>query len=135
MSANAVFRFLFGQLASGGFAYETLSGRGIGFEQRQSRLWLICHDGTTLTQFDTGINGATSDYSGNPADIILRSDGAGTLAISVVVAGGAASTASTGGAPTSVNTNAPSQPYAALTNGGDTTNCQICFFPHQFTDA
>ena len=128
---NGVFRYLFGSLASGGFAYETLNNRGIGFEIRQTRLWIICHNGTSLTQFDTGIDGASTDFSGTALEVFLRSDGAGNVTISVSVAGGAVQTATTTGGPTTPGNGAQrSTAYAAVTNGASTTQAQFFFTPH-----
>jgi hypothetical protein len=128
---NGVFRYLFGTLASGGYAYETLSNRGIGFEIRQTRLWIIAHNGTSLTQYDTGIDGVSTDYSGTATEVLLRSDGSGTVTITVSVAGASAQTASTTGGPTTQGSNTqPSYAYAAVTNGASATQAQFWFTPH-----
>jgi hypothetical protein len=128
---NGVFRYLLGTLASSGFAYETLSNRGIGFEIRQTRLWIICHNGTTLTQFDTGIDGVSTDFSQTAAEVLLRSDGSGTVTMTVSVAGGSTQTASTTGGPTTQgNSGQNATAYAAVTNGASATNAQFFFTPH-----
>ena len=129
-STNGVMRYLFGATAASGFAYETLNNRGIGFEFRgtSSRLWLICHNGTSLTQYDTGINGPTSDYNGSAMELTLVSNGSGTLSVTmnICAVGGtlgatATYTASTTGAPTNlVSESISAVPYFAVTNGGDT---------------
>jgi len=128
---NGVFRYLFGTLAGGGYAYETLSNRGIGFEIRQTRLWIICHNGTSLTQYDTGIDGVSTDYSGTATEVLLRSDGSGTVTMTVSVAGASAQTASTTGGPTTQgNSTQASYAYAAVTNGASTTQAWFWFTPH-----
>ena len=129
--ANGVFRYLFGLLSNSGFAYETLNNRGIGFEIRQARIWVIAHNGTSLTQFDTGIDSVTTDYSGSGTDVFLRSDGSGNVTINVSVAGAAVQSATTTGGPTTQGNSAQrATVYAALTNGASASQAWFFFTPH-----
>jgi hypothetical protein len=121
---------LFGTLAAGGFAWETLSGRGIGFEIRQSRIWLLAHNGSSLTSADTGINAAASDFSGNASEIVIRSDGSGNVTITHSLNGATASTFSTTGGPTTITTAAPATAYIAVNNGGTGSQTWFWATPH-----
>ena len=53
-----------------------LSGRGIGIEIRDQALWLIVHDGTTLTSINASTNVGTAVF-----DVLVRSDGAGNVTL------------------------------------------------------
>lgn len=63
----------------------TLDQQGIGIEVRgntantNGRLWILAHNGTTLTSTDTGLNLLCAPYY----DIVLSSDGAGTVTVLV----------------------------------------------------
>ena len=131
MPANGVFRYLLGSLASAGNAYETLTGRGIGIELRQSRIWLLAHNGTSLTSLDTGIDGSTIDWNGDLLEIVVRSDGSGNVSLTASLNGGSASTASTTGGPTTRG--GTTQSYAGITNGASTTQAWMMFTPHQMS--
>jgi hypothetical protein len=128
--ATGVLRYLFGTLANGGFAWETLSGRGIGFEIRQSRIWLLAHNGTSLTSSDTGIDAAASDFSGNLSEIVVRSNGSGTVTISHSLNGATASTFSTTGGPTTITASGQPTAYIAVNNGGTTSQTWFMATPH-----
>jgi len=119
-AANSVFRVQWGEKTSAN-TFAQLSGRGIGFEVRSARLWLLAHDGTTLTQYDTGID--VTGGAGNssvPFDMLLTSSG-GTLSFSYSTAG-STTTGSTSGAPTTLGSNT-SFFCAELTNGASATAC------------
>jgi hypothetical protein len=128
--STGVLRYLFGALASGGFAWETLSGRGIGFEIRQSRIWLLAHNGSSLTSADTGINAAASDFSGNLSEIVVRSNGSGTVTISHSLNGATASTFSTTGGPTTITASGQPTAYIAVNNGGTASQTWFMATPH-----
>ena len=128
--ATGVLRYLFGTLANGGFAWETLSGRGIGFEIRQSRIWLLAHNGTSLTSSDTGIDAAASDFSGNLSEIVVRSNGSGTVTISHSLNGATASTFSTTGGPTTITASGQPTAYIAVNNGGTASQTWFMATPH-----
>ena len=123
MSTNAVFRVQRG-VKSTIATFAQISGRGIGFEARAGALWIICHDGTTLTQFNTGIS-TPADNSNQCYEIQLESDGAGNVRLTYQT-NGAASTATTTGGPTT-STTSTSVITAELTNGSDATavNCWV----------
>ena len=123
MSTNAVFRVQRG-IKTTQTAFGQLNGRGIGFEARAGALWIICHDGTTLTQFSTSIS-TPADNSNQCYEIQLASDGAGNVTLTYQ-ANGAASTATTTGGPTT-STTTPSVMTAEITNGADATavNCWV----------
>jgi hypothetical protein len=131
MPANGVFRYLLGSLTAAGFAYETLSGRGIGIEIRQSRIWLLAHNGSSLTSLDTSINGSTTDFNGDLLEVVIRSDGSGTVSVSASLNGGTASTATTTGGPTSRS--GSSQAYAGISNGASASQAWMMFTPHQMS--
>lgn len=119
-AANSVFRVQWGEKATN-TAFAQINGRGVGFEIRDARLWILAHDGTTLTQFDTGIN--TNGGQGNsavPFDVLLTSSG-GTVTLTFSNAG-STSTASTTGGPTSLGSNSTFL-TAELTNGASATAC------------
>lgn len=123
MSTNAVFRVQRG-IKTTQTAFGQLNGRGIGFEARAGALWIICHDGTTLTQFNTSIS-TPADNSNQCYEIQLASDGAGNVTLTYQ-AHGAASTATTTGGPTT-STTTSSVMTAEITNGADATavNCWV----------
>ena len=123
MSTNAVFRVQRG-IKTTQTAFGQLNGRGIGFEARAGALWIICHDGTTLTQFSTSIS-TPADNSNQCYEIQLASDGAGNVTLTYQ-ANGAASTATTTGGPTT-STTTSSVMTAEITNGADATavNCWV----------
>jgi len=71
-SANGIFRAVTKKTTFG-----ALSARGVGFEIRQLRLWLTVHDGTTLTDTDTGLTIATNQVYA----ITVTSHGDGRVSI------------------------------------------------------
>jgi len=123
MSTNAVFRVQRG-VKSTIATFAQISGRGIGFEARAGALWILAHDGTTLTQFNTSIS-TPADNSSQCYEIQLESDGAGNVKLTYQ-ANGSASTATTTGGPTTSTTSA-SVITAEITNGSDATavNCWV----------
>lgn len=98
-TANGYIRFLFG--GSGGVSSTpiTISRNGIGFEVRDLRLWLLCHNNSIFTEQDTGVDltPKSAAYA-----VFIYSDGAGN--VSIYVDGVQAGTTATGG-PTTITTN------------------------------
>jgi hypothetical protein len=70
-STNAIARFL---IANQNTAI-ALGSPGFGFEIRNERIWVVAHDGTTLTQLDTGVNW----YTGAVNLMRCESNGAGSI--------------------------------------------------------
>ena len=117
-SANGVYRFCIGKGTGDGVG--ALSRRGIGFEIRGgSAIWLLAHNGTSLTQINTG---ATLQYNNNAEDIRIESDGSGTVSLfrnEVFIA-------STTGGPNAIDTSLQSVTVSSeITNGGDAANNSI----------
>jgi formylglycine-generating enzyme required for sulfatase activity len=119
-AANSVLRVQWGEKATA-TAFAQMNGRGIGVEIRDARLWIITHNGTALTQFDTGIdvNGGQGN-SAVPFDLLLTSSG-GTVSVAYSNAG-TTLTASTTGGPTTLGSNT-SVPSVELTNGASAVAC------------
>jgi len=112
-------------------AFAQINGRGIGIEIRDARLWIIAHNGSTLTQFDTGID--VTGGQGNsavPFDLLLTSN-AGTVSVAYSNAGSTL-TASTPGGPINLGT-ATSFISAELTNGTSATACSFFFVAPRIT--
>lgn len=112
-SANTVFRCLLGKDSSEGVG--ALASAGIGFELRHQTLWLVGHNGTTSTEYNTG---EIITSSSNIVDIIVESDGAGNLEI--FRAG--VSVGTTTGGPTVNTANNHTYIYAEVENNADATN-------------
>lgn len=114
-TTNGRARFHFGffptNYQNNGYA---LSVRGIGFELRGTnfRIWIVAHNGTSLTEFDTGVNAAISD-----ADMLCVSDGAGNVTL---FRNGTQIGTTTGG-PTTQGANVGGIRFEAV-NGGDTSS-------------
>lgn len=119
-AANSILRVQWGEKASA-TTFGQINGRGIGIEIRDARLWILAHNGTTLTQFDTGIdvNGGQGN-SAVPFDLLLTSN-VGTVSVAYSNAG-TTLTASTTGGPTTLGT-VTSNPTIELTNGASATAC------------
>jgi hypothetical protein len=115
-SANTVFRCLLGKDSSEGVG--ALASAGIGFELRHQTLWLVGHNGTTSTEYNTG---EIITSSSNIVDIIVESDGAGNLEI--FKAG--VSVGTTTGGPTANTANSHTYIYAEVENNADATNASF----------
>jgi hypothetical protein len=115
-SANTVFRCLLGKDSSEGVG--ALASAGIGFELRHQTLWLVGHNGTTSTEYNTG---EIITSSSNIVDIIVESDGAGNLEI--FKAG--VSVGTTTGGPTGNTANNHTYIYAEVENNTDAANASF----------
>jgi hypothetical protein len=116
-SANMVMRVVWGRNA---ITFGALNAAGVSFEVRQSRIWLVTHNGTSATETDSGV-----DFLNNEChDFILDSNGTGgcTLFRNGV------QIATNTGAPTADSTGWCSLHYQ-VGNGGDSTNCIYSFGP------
>jgi hypothetical protein len=116
-SANMVMRVVWGRNA---ITFGALNAAGVSFEVRQSRIWLVTHNGTSATETDSG-----ADFLNNEChDFILDSNGTGgcTLFRNGV------QIATNTGAPTADSTGWCSLHYQ-VGNGGDSTNCIYSFGP------
>jgi hypothetical protein len=97
----------------------TLDQQGIGLEIRgatlntNGRLWILAHNGTTLTSTDTGLNVTPQYY-----DILLTSDGAGTVTALV----NDTAYTSTGGPTTDLLNAASGSGIAIEATNGNTAN-------------
>jgi len=109
--ANSIFR------AQTKSKYTTALGRissqGIGLEIVFNRIWIIAHDGTTLTAFDTGVDMNNGSYRWT-----LHSDGAGTVRLYR----GYTLIGSTSGGPTTISNNGDNCLTVEGTNGATATN-------------
>lgn len=94
-----------------------MTGRAIGFEIRNRRLWMLAHNGSSLTATDTGQNVPTVSF-----DVLVRSDGAGGM--SLLYNGTQIATSS--GGPSTTDTNAAMLSYEC-TNGTDATDVKFYF--------
>lgn len=120
-TTNGITRAHFGfnptTYAAGG---HVLSVRGIGWELRGStnRVWIVAHNGTSLTEYDTGTTIANVVY----ADMLIYSDGIGnvTLYRNGVAVG------TTSGGPVSQGSNIPNVRYEVI-NGGDSSSVVMAF--------
>jgi hypothetical protein len=122
-STNGVFRFQFGGKDVNSTTLGQLTNRGFGFEVRNRRVWLLAHNGTSLSQVDSSTDLAT--FSGSPPmyEATLTSDGAGNIALFL---NGSSIATSTGGPTTDLTGTANPWGLAAeITNGGDTTQNQF----------
>jgi hypothetical protein len=72
-STNSIARFLIAN-QNGAMA---LAAPGFGFEIRNERIWIVAHDGTTLTQLDTGVNW----YTGAVNLMRCESNGSGSISL------------------------------------------------------
>jgi hypothetical protein len=72
-STNSIARFLIAN-QNGATA---LAAPGFGFEIRNERIWIVAHDGATLTQLDTGVNW----YTGAVNLMRCESNGAGSISL------------------------------------------------------
>lgn len=131
-SANSVFRFQVGEKTSA-TAFARISGRGVGFEIRGTRFWILAHNGSSLTQTDTGMDFPTANNDTQNFDVLLRSDGAGNVTLSYTT-DWTTYTASTSGGPTSINTNIPNVIAVELTNGTDASNTSYQFQTPRLTN-
>jgi hypothetical protein len=123
-STNSNFRFLYGATSisapsSGSPFAQTLTSRGIGWEIVGRRLWVICHDGTTLTTFDTTFD--TEANGGKTMDFLLYSDAAGNVSVTYSAQGVGPTTYSTTGGPTAEGTGVATT--IQLTNNSDAVAC------------
>lgn len=119
-AANSVFRLQWGEKASIG-TFAQISGRGIGVEIRDARLWIIAHNGSALTQYDTGIdvNGGQGN-SAVPFDLLITSN-QGTVSVAYSNAGTTVIASTTGG-PVAIGSST-SAPTVEFTNGASATAC------------
>jgi len=99
-----------------------LNTAGISVEILNSRIWLVTHNGTTVTATDSGVN-----YTANAIDFVLDSDGVGNVdlyANDVVIASNA-------GGPTASSTSAAfCAVVAEVGNGGDTVGNNLHIYGH-----
>jgi hypothetical protein len=110
---NGVSRVLIGKAGTPTFG--ALAVSGFGFEVRNLTIWIVRHDGTTLSETSTGVTLTTNVT----CDIGIESDGAGNL--SVLINGAAYGPYA--GAP-SVNTSDARTVSMEAGNGGD-ANFQV----------
>jgi hypothetical protein len=116
-SANMFMRVIWGRsLASLG----NLNAAGISLEVRNSRIWLLSHNGTTLTETDSGQNFANNEIF----DFLIDSDGAGGVTL---FRNGTSIATNTGG-PTAASTSACFLHYQ-VGNGGDAAQNAYSFGP------
>ena len=127
-STNGIFRFLLGATATGAPGatpnIRTLTGAGIGFSIVGRRLFIVCHNGSALTNFDTGFD--TEADSQRPMDFLLYTNGAnttdgigtaGTVTLTYSTQATGPTTYSTTGGPTADA--AGTLPLVACTNATD----------------
>jgi hypothetical protein len=88
-SATSTYRVLVGKTQGGTLAVGALGTKGYGFELRNTRLWLVAHNGSSITQVDTGLDYA---YTTVPVEVSKSASGTVTLKFG-------ASTFSTSGGP------------------------------------
>ena len=127
--STGIARFLFGCLTAP-FGWVTLDGRGIGFEIRQSRIWLLAHNGSSLTSVDSGIDTFSGDFQQEVVDIWIRSDGAGNVTLTRSLNGGTASSYTTTGGPTATTTGTGATAWAGVNNGATASSANFIFSPH-----
>ena len=72
-STNSIARFLIANQTGA----TALASPGFGFEIRNERIWMVAHDGSALTQFDTGV----SWYTGAVNLMRCESNGSGTISL------------------------------------------------------
>ena len=104
-SANGILSLRIGPDAN------TLSARGIGIDIRNQAIWLLAHDGTTLTQTNTG-----ASISGVFAFDLRASGGTVQLYNKGVLVG------STTGGPTTIANSSENNVVWYWTNGADASN-------------
>lgn len=111
-SANSVYRLLI----SGQGAASALNLAGFGIELRNQTWWIVAHNGTSLTQYSTGVNVSSSTDT-----LTIESNGAGTISLyrEGTLLG------STSGGPTSVSSAIMS---SGGTNGADSSAMRIIYF-------
>jgi hypothetical protein len=127
--ATGIMRALFGCL-SNAFQWTSLDGRGFGFEIRQSRIWVIVHNGTTLSTVDSGIDTFTGDFAQEIIDVWIRSDGAGNVTLTRSLNGGAAVSFTTTGGPSVATSGTAASAWAGVNNGATASAAWFFFSPH-----
>jgi hypothetical protein len=126
--STGIFRALFGCLTSA-YGWGTLDGRGIGFEIRQSRIWVLAHNGTSLTSVDSGIDTFSGDYQQEVVDIWIRSDGSGSVTLTRSLNGGTASSYTTTGGPSATTTGTNACAWVGVNNGATASSANFIFSP------
>ena len=127
--ATGIARFLFGAM-SAPFAWTNLDLRGFGFEIRQSRIWVITHNGSTLASVDSGIDTFTGDFTSEIVDIWIRSDGAGNVTLTRTINAGSPSSFTTTGGPSAAQTGTAATAWAGVNNGATASAANFFFSPH-----
>lgn len=123
-SANVVWRVCFASKSSL-TALGQPNNLGIGIEVRQYTVWLLAHNGTSLTQTNTGI----TVPSNTPVDFLVASDGSGNVSVTVTTASASSTGTTTGGPTTTAAVGTSNYPYAEITNGGDASNVSLMVSP------
>jgi hypothetical protein len=126
--STGIFRALFGCLTSP-YGWGTLDGRGIGFEIRQSRIWVLAHNGTSLTSADSAIDTFSGDFQQEVVDIWVRSDGAGNVTLTRSLNGGTASGYTTTGGPSATTTGTSACAWVGVNNGATASSANFIFSP------
>jgi hypothetical protein len=127
--STGIFRALFGNL-SNPYSWTTLDGRGIGFEIRQSRIWLIVHNGSSVSTVDTSIDTFTGDGLAEAVDVWVRSDGTGNVTLTRSINGGTASTYTTTGGPSTSTGAAAAAAWIGANNGATASSANFIVAPH-----
>jgi hypothetical protein len=127
-STNGILRVQYGGKDNNSASPGQLTTKGFGFELRGTRIWLIAHNGTSLTQVDssTDISSATANSS-IVYEVCCTSDGAGNCA--VLLNGISVATTTSGPNSDLVYTGTPYGMTVEVTNGGDTSQNQ--FYLHR----
>ena len=126
-SATGFGRFYYGFLTSTASAAQP-SQRSVGFELRgtASRLWLIAHNGTTLTQFDTGWD-VTGGSDATNEFLVESSEGTVNVYVDGTLRG------TTTGGPTTLSADSSSGINYQIGNGGTAARTAFFVSPARFT--
>lgn len=111
VTTNGVLRMFIGGVGSVSTTYADPGRRSFGFDIRNLRLWVLAHNGTTLTQTDSGF----TLTAGVTYHVYCYSDGAGNISVYL---NGTLRGSATGG-PTSAATSTDACMSLLQTNGGD----------------
>jgi hypothetical protein len=126
-SSTGFGRFYYGFLTSSASAAQP-SQRSVGFELRgtASRLWLIAHNGTTLTQFDTGWD-VTGGSDATNEFLVESSEGTVNVYVDGTLRG------TTTGGPTTLSADSSSGINYQIGNGGTAARTAFFVSPARFT--
>jgi hypothetical protein len=116
VTTNGILRYFAGGASGTLTSFQTPGRRAIGFDVRNLRLWILAHNGTSLTQTDTGFDLVAV----TPYYVYLYSDASGSVRAYV---NGTLRGTSTGGPTTAGGVNDASA-HVMQSNGTDAAACR-----------